>query len=72
MFRELSEIFYGNVCIVEKSYFLWEFQAETLYVCPNPWFRRTYKNFQLQILTINVISVIVYFSRDYFGELVER
>ena len=33
------------MCILQKSYLLWEFQADTLY----------------EILTINVVSGIVYF-----------
>ena len=44
----------------EKSYFLWEFQAETLYAYSKPLGTQT--KFQLEIITIlNVISGIVYF-----------
>ena len=32
-----------EICILLKSFFLWEFQAETLYVCPKPCFGHTYK-----------------------------
>ena len=48
---------------MQKSYFMWEFQAETLYVCPMPCYgART--QYQLKIVTINGISGIVYI-RDY-------
>ena len=40
MLRELAKIFL-KICVLQKSYFLWEFQAETLYVCPC--FGHTYK-----------------------------
>ena len=43
-FRELSKIFSRNLyTVLLKSYFLWEFQAETLYVCPKHGFGHTYK-----------------------------
>ena len=42
MFRKLSK-YSLEICVLRKSYFLWEFQAETLYVCPKPCFGQTYK-----------------------------
>ena len=32
-----------EICVSNKSYFVWEFQAETLYVCPKPSFGQTYE-----------------------------
>ena len=49
-----------EIYVVQKSHFLWAFQAETLFVCPKPCFG-TRTKFQLEILTINVITGIVYF-----------
>ena len=45
---------------------MWEFQAETVYVYLEPCFGAPTK-FQLEILTINAISGIVYF-RDIISE----
>ena len=42
---------------MQKSYFLWEFQVETLYLCT-----KCTKS-QLEILNINVVSGIVYFRK---------
>ena len=42
-------------------YFLWEFQAETLNLCPKPMALGTRTKFQLEIVTLTVISGIVYF-----------
>ena len=53
------------MCVLQKScIFLKKFQAETLSVCPKHG-KRT--KFQLEILTTNVISGIVYF-RDIILE----
>ena len=41
-FCELSKIFL-EICVLQKSYFLWEIQAENLYMCPKPCFGHTYK-----------------------------
>ena len=50
-----------KICVLQKSYFLWEFQADTLYVCPKPCFGHTYK-VSAWNSPIDVISGIVYFS----------
>ena len=49
-FRELAKIFSLSLCIAEvvllmriSRWNLWEFQGETLYVCPKPCFGHTYK-----------------------------
>ena len=47
---------------------MWEFQVETLYVCPKP-FLGTYTKFQLDILLINVFSGIVHFREIILGAL---
>ena len=61
-----SPKYYLKICVLQKSYSLWEFQAETLYVRPkNRIALGTHSKFQLEILTINVISSIV-----YFGEII--
>ena len=57
-FRELSKIFSRNFYLI-KIAFLWEFQAETVHVCPNPRFGHTYKVSALN--SRYVISGIVYF-----------
>ena len=49
------------MCVLKKSYFLWESQAKTLYVWPKPCLG-TRAKIQLEILTINVVSGIVYFQ----------
>ena len=41
-FLELSKIFSQNLSL-QKSYFVWEFQAETLCVHPKPCFGHKYK-----------------------------
>ena len=46
------------MCVLQKSYFLWEFQTEALYAYHA---LDTRTKFQLEILTINAISGIVYF-----------
>ena len=47
---------------MQKSYFLWEFHTATLYVCPKQSHALgTRTKFQLEILTMNVISGIIYF-----------
>ena len=56
-FRKLSKIFSWNLSIAE---IIWEFQAEALCVCHA---LGTRTKFQLEILTINVISGIVYFPK---------
>ena len=43
--------------------FLWEFQAETLCVCDQSHALGTRTKFQLEILTIDVISGIAYFHK---------
>ena len=48
----------NEICVLQKLHFLWAFQAETLFVCPKPCTRT---KFRLEILTINVITGIVYF-----------
>ena len=67
MFYELSKIFSGNL-ILQKSYVLLEFQAETLYACPKLCFAHTYKvsawNFHHKCDFWHCI-----YSWDYFGEL---
>ena len=57
-FHELSKMFSRNF-VWQKPYYLWEFQAETLYVCPHT-------KFQLEIRTIYVISGIVYFRAMFW------
>ena len=52
-----------EMCVLQKSY-LWEFQAETLYVCPK--LLGTCTKFQPEIPTINVISGIEYFREIIF------
>ena len=49
--------------VLQKSSFLWEFQAETLYMCT----KHEHANLQIEILTMNVISCIEYF-RDIILE----
>ena len=55
---------------LQKSYFLWEFQAETFYVCSKPCFGHTYK-----VAAWNSHHKYDFwhyvFLRDYFGELVK-
>ena len=56
---------------LQKSYLLWEFHAEILYVCPMPCFGNTYKvsawNSPHRCDFWHYI-----FSRDYLGELAKR
>ena len=58
-----------NICVLQKSYFLSEFQAETLHVCPC--FGHMY-----QVSAWNSHHKCDFwhciFSRDYFGELTKR
>ena len=60
-----------EICVLQKSYFWWEFQAETLHVCPKPCFRHTCK-----VSAWNSHQKYDFwhwiFSRDYFRELVKR
>ena len=57
-----------KICVLQKSNFLWIFQAETLYVCPKHGFGHTYKlsawNSHYKCDFWHCI-----FSRDYFREL---
>ena len=56
--------------VLQKWYILWEFQADTLYVCPKPCFGHTYKvsawNSQRKSDFWHCV-----FSRDYFAELAQ-
>ena len=66
--RALQNIISKFFCVLQKSYFLWEFQDETLCVCPKLYFGHRYTaKFELEILTLNVISGIAYF-RDIILE----
>ena len=53
-----------EICVLQKSHFLWKFQVETLHVCQGT---RTMS--QLEILAIKVISGIVYFHKTIFKSL---
>ena len=60
MYHKLSKNFL-TICVLQNSHFLWEIQAETLFVCPK--LLGTHTKFQLEIFIINVISAIVYFHK---------
>ena len=68
--RALQNIL-SNFFVLQKSHFLWAFQAETFFVCPKLCFGHTYK-----VSAWNSHHKCDYwhciFSRDYFGELVKR
>ena len=50
-----------EICILLKSYFLWEFQAETLYACPKPYF------VAVLLLLIDQIIWYLYHSQILLG-----
>ena len=56
-------------CVLQKSYFLWEFQVETLYVCQKSCFEHTSK---VSVWNSYHKRDFCIFSRDYFGELKKR
>ena len=61
-FGELSKILSRNLCITEiVPHFVWEFEAEIVYVLNPCCGTRT--KFQLETLIINVISGILYFRK---------
>ena len=76
-FRELTKIYFLKICVLQKSYLLWEFQTE-ICTCAQSNALGTRTKFQLEIITINVFSGIVYFreiileSSRYVSETTPR
>ena len=60
--RALQNILRVEICVLQKSYFLWEYQAE-ICTCAQSHALGTRTKSQLEILIINVISGIVCFRQ---------
>ena len=60
-----------EMCVLQKSYFLWEFKLK-LCMCAQRGSLGTRTKFQLEIYTINVISGIIYFREFILQILVKQ